>query len=148
MPVLNIETEINAAPEICFDLIRAVSLKKNLDIAADQKKLLHEIILGETVEFENKFIFFTQKLIVKVTELEKPIHFTDEMIEGNFKIFKHTHKFLPRGDGTLLRDSLIWTSPFGTLGKAFDRLFLSARLHKIVTERNIAIKQIAEKISK
>lgn len=129
MQTLIIETQINAPPETCFDLIRERG----------------KVTLGETVTFEEKHFAIMQRLTVKVIECRRPHRFTDEMIEGNFESFKHIHEFVPDGEGTLLRDTLIWTSPFGIVGRLVDALFLKDHLKKIVTLRNARIRQAAEK---
>ena len=151
MPTLIIETKINAPPGICFDSVRDVSLylKSNeKDFENFRSKKSHgEIVLNETVAFERKVFGVSQTLKVKVTELEKPFRFTDEMIEGNFKSFKHVHEFIPEGGQTLMRDTLVWTSPFGILGKIVDAVWLKSHLRKIVIGRNAELKRAAENYS-
>ena len=148
MPILILETEINAPPEVCFDLVRDVSLHvqtlKNTGEKAVAGRTHGKISLGETVTFEGKHFGIRQRLTVKITELEKPHFFTDEMIEGNFKSFKHKHEFIEKNGGTLMRDTLEWTSPFGFLGKIVDALLLENHLRGLVSERNAELKKVAE----
>ncbi len=148
MPTLIIETEINAPPEVCFDLVRDVSLRLQIVNKTDEKVVAErtygEIALGETVTFDGKFFGFRQRLTVKVTEVKKPRFFTDEMIQGTFKSFKHKHEFIKKGDGTLMCDTLKWTSPFGFLGKIVDAILLENHLRKVVMRRNAELKRVAE----
>ena len=148
MPILIIETEINAPLEVCFDLVRDISLHLQTANETGEKavagKTHGKIALGETVTFEGKHFGIRQRLTVKVTEFEKPRFFTDEMIEGTFKSFKHKHEFTKIGDGTLMRDTLEWTSPFGFLGRIVDALLLKNHLRKFVTRRNSELRRIAE----
>ena len=148
MPILIIETEIDAPPGICFDLVRDISLHLQTASETTEKAIAGrthgKIALGETVTFEGKHFGIRQRLTVKVTEFEKPRFFTDEMIEGTFESFKHKHEFLIEGDGTLMRDTLSWTSPYGFLGKIVDALLLRNHLRKFVTRRNLELKKIAE----
>lgn len=145
MPTLIIETQISAPPEICFDLIREATRKTNTVIeTSDGRKNRGEIVLGEIVAFESRNLGFKQKLIVKVTELEKPFRFTDEMIEGNFKSFKHVHEFIPQGSGTLLKDTFLWSSPLGLIGKIADQTLVKNILRKTATRRNAELKRLAE----
>lgn len=152
MPTLVIETEINAPPEICFDLVRDVSLHlqtaKNTSEKAVAGTTHGKISLGETVTFEGKHFGIRQRLTVKITEFERPRFFTDEMIEGTFKKFKHKHEFVQKGFGTLMRDTLEWTSPFGFLGRIADTILLENHLRKFVSERNRMLKETAEKVYK
>lgn len=150
MPTLIIETEINAPPEVCFDLVRDISLHLSTAGNTNEKavagKMRGKIKLGETVTFEGRHFGFKQRLTVKVTEFEKPNFFTDEMTRGAFVSFKHKHEFISeKGDAqTLMRDTLSWKSPFGFLGRIFDALLLENHLRKFVTRRNRELKRIAE----
>lgn len=144
MPVLVVETQIHASPEVCFDLIRTVSS----DIDKNKQIISGEFAFGQTITFINSFFGIEQKLIVKVTEYKRPHHFTDEMVRGRFKSFKHIHEFIPNHGGTLLKDTFIWASPFGLIGKIVDRLLLKNHLNKIVTRRNAELKRRAETFEK
>lgn len=144
MPTLIIETEINAPPEICFDLIREATRKTNSVVESEKQKSHDEILLNEIVNFQSKSFGFTQKLTVKVTELERPFRFTDEMIKGSFKSFKHVHEFIPRTGGTLLKDTFLWTSPLGIFGRIADELLIKNLLRKTAMRRNAELKRMAE----
>ena len=100
--------------------------------------------LGQTVTFEGTHFGMRQRLTVQVTAFERPHLFVDEMTEGNFRSFKHIHEFVRVRSGTLMRDKIIWTSPFGILGKLVDKLLLESHLRNLVTTRNARLKQLAE----
>lgn len=148
MPTIILETHINAAAEICFDLMRDVRLHTETTAHTAEKAVggVTEgmICLGQTVTFEGTHFGFRQRLTVRVVEFERPRLFVDEMMEGNFKSFKHTHEFIEEDDGTLMRDTIVWTSPLGILGRLVDRLLLERHLQRLVSHRNAILKQIAE----
>ncbi len=79
MPTLIIDTHINAPSEICFDLVRDISL--HLQSAKDTNEKViagaskGKIALGETVTFKGKHFGIKQRLTVKVSEFEKPHRF-------------------------------------------------------------------------
>ena len=103
-----------------------------------------KIGLGQTVTFEGTHFGIKQRLTVIVIEFDRPKRFVDAMIEGSFKSFVHIHEFEPQGDATLMRDTLIWTSPFGILGKVVDKLLLERHLTRLVQARNARLKALAE----
>lgn len=148
MPILIIETEIAASPEVCFDLVRDISLHVQTTKQTGEKAILGrthgKIELGETVTFEGKHFGIRQRLTVKVTEFERPRLFTDEMIEGNFKSFKHKHEFIEKNGETLMIDTLEWVSPLGLLGKIVDAVLLENHLRELVSRRNAELKRVAE----
>lgn len=148
MPTIVLETLINATAEVCFDLMRDIRIHTETTAQTNEKAVAGVtdgmIGLGQTVTFEGTHFGMRQRLTVKVTEFERPRLFVDEMIEGRFRSFKHIHEFVPNSGKTLMRDTLIWTSPFGVLGKIVDKLLLENHLRELVTTRNARLKEIAE----
>jgi ligand-binding SRPBCC domain-containing protein len=102
--------------------------------------------LGQKVTFEGTHFGIRQRLTVEVTEFDRPHLFVDEMTEGTFRSFKHVHQFVQARSGTLMRDTLIWRSPYGVLGKIVDRLFLERHLRDLIATRNAKLKEVAEKL--
>lgn len=139
MPEIVLETFINAPAETCFDLIRDVRLHPKTEAHTYGKAGL-----GQIVAFEGKLLRMRQRLTVKVIDFERPRLLTDEMIEGTFKRFTHIHEFSACDGGTLARDTLRWSSPFGILGRVVDKLLIERHLRKLVSGRNSILKQIAE----
>lgn len=148
MPRIVLETFINASPETCFDLMRDVRLHTETTSQTNEKAVAGVtdgmIGLGQTVTFEGTHFGMRQRLTVKVTAFERPTLFMDEMIEGRFKSFKHVHEFTPKDGGTLMRDTLEWTSPFGIIGSIVDKILLEKHLRDLVSKRNEKLKEIAE----
>ncbi len=74
-----------------------------------------------------------------VYDVDRPRLFRDRQIRGPFASFQHTHEFLPHPGGTLMRDEIVFRSPFGPFGRLVDRLVMRRHLIKVITERNDAI---------
>lgn len=148
MPTVILETQINAPAEICFDLMRDIRIHTETTAQTNEKAVAGVtdgmIGLGQTVTFEGTHFGMRQRLTVKVVEFERPRLFVDQMIAGRFTSFEHIHEFFPEGKGTLMKDTLIWTSPFGILGKIVDKLLLERHLRNLVSSRNAKLKEIAE----
>lgn len=148
MPTLYLETQIHAPAEICFDLMRDIRIHTETTAQTNERAVGGVtdgmIGLGQTVTFEGKHFGMRQRLTVEVTEFERPHLFVDEMTEGRFRSFKHIHEFVRVRSGTLMRDTLIWRSPFGILGKIVDKLVLERHLTDLVATRNKKLKEIAE----
>jgi ligand-binding SRPBCC domain-containing protein len=148
MAKIILETPIRAGAETCFDLIRDIRIHTETTATTNEKAVAGvtdgHIGLGQTVTFEGTHLGFKQRMTVKVVEFDRPRLFVDEMTEGKFKEFRHIHEFFPTEGGTLMRDTLLWTSPFGILGKIVDRLVLERHLTKLVSGRNARLKEIAE----
>ena len=149
MPQIILETFIEAPAEACFDLMRDIRIHTQTTAQTNEKAVAGVtdgmIGLGQTVTFEGTHFGIRQRLTVRVVEFERPRLFIDEMLEGNFKAFKHIHEFIPEDGKTLMRDTIIWTSPFGLLGRIVDFLLLERHLRNLVTGRNARLKQLAER---
>ncbi|WP_317124918.1 SRPBCC family protein [Chryseobacterium nematophagum] len=76
--------------------------------------------------------------------MQKPFQFTDMMLEGAFKSMRHQHIFKPSEGKTLMIDIFEFESPFGMIGKVFNRIFLKNYLKNFLLERNKLIKSTAE----
>ena len=148
MTFLVLQTFINAPAEICFDLMRDVRLHTETTVGTDEKAIAGTtngmIGLGETVTFEGTHFGMRQRLTVMVVTFERPTLFVDEMVEGRFKTFRHEHEFAESAKGTLMTDTIIWTSPLGLIGRFVDRLFIEPHLRKLVAGRNARLKELAE----
>ena len=103
------------------------------------------IELGESVTWRAKHFGFFQELTSKITAFEKPKSFTDEMVSGAFKSFKHIHTFEPSANGTTMVDVFSYVSPLGILGRVADYLFLKSYMTNLLLQRNLVIKEYAEK---
>ncbi len=151
MPKLVIETHINASAETCFDLMRDVRVHTQTTSQTNERAVAGVtdgmIGLGQTVTFEGTHFGMRQRLTVKVTAFDRPTLFVDDMVEGRFKSFKHIHEFTPQDGGTLMRDTLQWTSPLGIVGRIVDKLVLEKHLFDLVSKRNEMLKEIAESAS-
>lgn len=148
MSEIFIETPIHAPPDVCFDLMRDIRIHTETTAHTNERAVagITEglIGLGQTVTFEGTHFGMRQRLTVEVIEFERPRIFVDEMTEGRFRSFKHIHEFVPVRSGTLMRDTIIWTSPFGFLGKIVDSLLIKRHLRNLVSNRNKRLKAIAE----
>ena len=76
--------------------------------------------------------------------MNPPLSFTDEMVSGDFKSMRHEHHFKTIANGTLLIDLFTFESPYGTLGKLAERLFLTKYMKNLLEMRNKMIKEYAE----
>lgn len=76
--------------------------------------------------------------------MNAPADFTDEMVTGDFKSFQHHHYFKPIQNGTVMIDVLFFESPYGFIGRWFNKIYLKRYLEKFLTKRNNVIKEYAE----
>jgi ligand-binding SRPBCC domain-containing protein len=148
MTQIELSTHINAPIERCFDLARSIDLHIESTKQTGERAIAGRtgglIELGETVTWRAKHFGIWQNLTSKITEFEYPNYFTDEMVNGAFKSFRHEHLFFAVGMQTVMKDIFVFESPFGRLGRLANSLFLDEYMERLLLERNKVIKKAAE----
>lgn len=148
MPTIKLTTFIESSLEIVFDLSRSIDLHKISTQKTDEEAIAGVttglIGLDEWVTWRAKHFGMYQKLTSKITTFDRPYSFTDEMVKGIFKSFKHQHIFKKTGNRVEMTDIFEYKSPFGIFGKLADTLFLESYMKNLLEERNQVIKEFAE----
>ncbi len=148
MSSIHLTTIINAPVERVFDLSRSINLHK-ISTANTKEEAVAGVMTGlinqnETVTWQAKHLFKIRRFTSKITAMEKPVHFTDEMVQGDFKSFKHEHYFKQIENGTIMIDMVEFESPYGVAGRLVNKLFLKSYLQRLLVTRNTVIKDYAE----
>jgi ligand-binding SRPBCC domain-containing protein len=148
MPVIKLQTEINAPIGICFDLSRSIDLHVISTYGTGERAIAGRtsgiIEKGETVTWNAKHLGVRQNLTSIITDCDYPTFFADEMVKGAFKRFRHEHKFVQHGTKTMMTDIFEFESPLGVLGRLANRLFLTSYMQHFLLIRNQTIKEFAE----
>lgn len=148
MPNIHLTSFIAAPIERVFDLSRSINLHQISTASTNEKAIagvMHGLInKNETVTWQAKHLFKNRQFTTKVTAMQSPDFFTDEMIKGDFKTFNHEHYFKAVENGTIVIDKINFESPYGIIGKMANSIFLTSYLEKFLTKRNAVIKDYAE----
>jgi len=148
MPTIHLTHFIAAPAERVFDLSRSIDLHKKTMAHTQETAVAGTtsglIGLNETVTWKAKHLFKMRYLRVKITSMEKPFSFTDEMADGDFRSMKHEHHFKQIDNGTLMIDLFSFETPYGPMGKIAEQVFLKKYLRKLLEQRNLIIKEYAE----
>lgn len=148
MPHIHITTFITAPVERVFDLSRSINLHQVSTASTGEKAIagvLNGLIsLHETVTWQARHLFKTRQFTSRISEMQSPHFFVDEMVKGDFKSFYHEHHFKAAENGTILIDKINFETPYGIFGKIANSLFLTSYLKKFLEKRNAVIKDYAE----
>ena len=141
-------TEIEAAPEVVFDL--------SLDIDAHVRSMAGSgeraiggvtsgtIGLHEEVTWAAHHLGIPFVMTSRITELDRPRRFVDVQVHGPFHTFRHEHRFEATGGGTRMVDAIRFDAPLGVLGRTVERLVLATYLRRLIAKRNDYLKKAAE----
>lgn len=148
MPLITLNTFVNAPVETVFDLSRSVDLHLTSAAQTNEKAVAGKTTglmeINDLVTWQARHFGVTQKLTVKITQYNRPHSFTDEMVKGAFKTMRHQHSFKAKDDGTLMTDQFYYQSPLGFLGRLANVLFLERYMRNFLIRRNKVLREIAE----
>jgi ligand-binding SRPBCC domain-containing protein len=141
MPIIHVETLIDAPIELCFDLARSVNIHPDPPVAGVTSGLmeLDDIITWESVHLGRK-----QTITSKISAMERPHRFVDVLIRGTLKKIIHEHIFETKDEKTLVIDNFEFSSLGGVFGLLLDHLLLKNYMRTILLKHNKHLKEIAE----
>jgi ligand-binding SRPBCC domain-containing protein len=148
MARIHLTTFIAAPAERVFNLSRSINLHSISTAHTNERAIAGVtnglIKLNETVTWQARHLFKTRQHTSKITAMESPVFFVDEMTKGDFKSFRHEHHFKPVDNGSIMIDILEFESPYGSVGKLFNSIYLKKYLENFLIKRNNTIKEYAE----
>ncbi|HEX2533267.1 MAG TPA: SRPBCC family protein [Chitinophagaceae bacterium] len=146
--MIHLTTFIAAPAGRVFDLSRSIDLHKasmnrfgEAAVAGTITGLINE---GETVTWQARHLGKVRTLEVKITKMERPHFFIDEMVRGDFRSMKHEHYVKPVENGCFLIDQFRIELPYGWAGRLFGALYLNGYMERLLARRNEVIKSVAE----
>ena len=148
MATIILKTLINAPIERCFDLARSIDLHvQSMQSSGEQAIAGNKdglIGLHESVTWRAEHFGIPFEMTNKITKMEYPTCFVDEMVKGPFKKLHHQHQFKIIDAQTEMTDVFEFQAPFGLLGRLIEKIFLKNYLLKLIEKRNKVIKFQAE----
>lgn len=148
MAAFRVITTIAAPIEVCFDLARDIDLHLRSQADAGERAVAGRtsglIELGETVTWEARHLGVRQQFASRITAMNRPHHFRDEMVRGAFRSFAHDHWFEERNGVTVMTDDVAFQSPLRPLGPVVDAIFMTRYLRRLIVRRGEEIRREAE----
>jgi ligand-binding SRPBCC domain-containing protein len=144
-----VETVIAAPVEIVFELSRDVAIHAESAAFSGERlvppgRMSGILELADHIAFEGRHFGVRQTFVAKITAVEPPHRYVDEMVRGPFRWLRHEHEFHIHAQGTLMRDVVEWRAPLGFLGSIADRLFLERHMRRFVGTKQANLKRIIE----
>lgn len=88
-----------------------------------------EIRRGTLIQYAIRWHGIPLRWTTEIIEWSPPHGFIDEQISGPYRLWRHEHRFVPDGDGTIMRDRVTYRLPFGMLGRG---------VHTMMVRRDVA----------
>jgi ligand-binding SRPBCC domain-containing protein len=116
-------------PEMDFKILTAL----------DDKEIYDGMLIDYTVKPLLGVPMHWQTKIINVKPLEV---FADTQLKGPYKLWHHTHTFVEKDGGVLMKDIVRYELPFGVLGDWVHSLIVRKKIASIFSYR----KQVLEKL--
>lgn len=148
MPRFVLETVIAASPAEVFAAsldpalhVRSMARYRETMVEAPAGGVFTE---GSTATWRAWHFGIPFRLRSVVFDIDPPRRFCDRQISGPFGSLLHEHVFAEHPEGTLMRDTIEFHSPFGPLGRLVDSVVLGAYMERLIRERNAALAAAVE----
>jgi ligand-binding SRPBCC domain-containing protein len=148
MEMIRFATWINAPVERCYKLSLSIDLhvvlaQANGEVVASTVKTgLLGLDQGMTLHGKRFGMEFRHTSVVNACR--PPMYFREVMVDGLFERFEHDHHFALMNDGTRMRDEVRFAVPLGPLGFVAERVVLRRHLIRLLKQRNMLLKAVAE----
>ena len=104
-----------------------------------------EIYEGMQIDYTVKPLFglkFHWK--TEICKVNKSLLFIDRQLKGPYKLWEHTHTFIKKGNGMLVKDEVKYQLPFGIIGNIMHFLIVRKKIKDIFIYRENILKQLFE----
>lgn len=151
MIIIRHQIEIAAPIQVVFDAERDVDVHLRTQVGAGERavggRTTGRLEPGDEVEWEARHLGVRQRLRSRITAMDAPHSFRDEMVRGAFRSLVHDHRFVALGPGrTRKEDELVIVAPLGPLGWLAERLFLGRYMTQFLVKKNEAFRVLVEEM--
>jgi ligand-binding SRPBCC domain-containing protein len=77
-----------------------------------------------------------------ISDWQEGKSFTDEQIKGPYRVWKHTHSFVAKGDYTEMTDEILYLAPGWFLEPIIHKLFVKKRVEAIFEFRESKLNEL------
>jgi ligand-binding SRPBCC domain-containing protein len=78
----------------------------------------------------------------EICDVQRPLYFTDRQLKGPYKTWIHTHTFIKKENGIVMKDEITYQLPFGFIGTIAHSLLVKKRIEKIFEFRRTVLHKI------
>ncbi|GEM_PF-685053 len=80
--------------------------------------------------------------VSQLKDIKPGLEFSDTQTKGIFKLWHHRHRFIPDGNGCLMRDEIEFILPGGVLIHSLFKGFVLTKLNQVFTYRHKKLSKI------
>ncbi|QDT14883.1 SRPBCC family protein [Alienimonas californiensis] len=129
---LSADVLVAAPVRRCFDLTRSVDAHRDSSTLIGGRPVAGRVSglseSGDETTWSARFFGMRFRVRTKITAMEAPASFHEERVAGLARIFEHTYRFRPEGDGARVEDIFRVGLPGGAAGDLLAAALLRRRL--------------------
>jgi len=100
--------------------------------------------VGARISYQIRWQIVPITWVSEITEWDPPRRFADVQLQGPYALWRHTHSYVPEGDGTRIIDKVRYGLPLGPIGRLAHTLKVRGDLQAIFDYRAKRIRQILD----
>ncbi len=97
---------------------------------------------GAIIDYKLRWHGLPFRWKTEITEWQPPYRFEDLRLKGPYKLWRHTHRFEPVGQGTRIGDAVEYALPFGLLGRAVHAVSVRRNVEEIFNYRDEKVREL------
>jgi ligand-binding SRPBCC domain-containing protein len=97
---------------------------------------------GTLIEYRLRLHGVPLRWTSRIEEWEPGAAFVDRQVRGPYRLWLHSHEFTPHDNGTVVRDRVQYSLPFGPLGELAGATFVHRDLERIFDFRRAAVARL------
>jgi ligand-binding SRPBCC domain-containing protein len=101
-----------------------------------------EMSAGALIDYTVKIMGFENHWRTLIADYNPPERFVDVQLEGPYRLWHHTHRFVDHGHSTTIIDEVRYIVPFGFLGRIINHFVIRYQLGAIFDYRQKVISNI------
>jgi ligand-binding SRPBCC domain-containing protein len=102
-----------------------------------------EIYEGMLIDYTVKPLFGIRlRWQTEIYKVKRPVSFTDRQLKGPYKTWEHTHTFIQKENGILMKDEVKYQLPFGIIGQLTNALIVRKKIKNIFSFRKYTLHKI------
>lgn len=78
----------------------------------------------------------------EICKVKYPLFFTDRQLKGPYSLWEHTHTFIEKDNGVLMKDEVKYQMPFGVVGDLVHTLIVQKKIENIFLYRKYILNKL------
>ena len=101
-----------------------------------------ELVVGSLIRYRLRWHWVPIRWTTEISEWNPPNGFVDRQVSGPYRLWNHEHFFVPQNDGTMMRDRVTYTLPFGLAGRVAHRALVRRDLDALFDFRSQTMRRL------